>query len=232
MGAGYYSYDEMAAFVADLQRRIAQLEAENSGLRQQLDSLRRGVGVSVNIMGQTLPVAAASYLPSPAASYPAAPPASPPIPTGMQQREAAAWNSYHHAARGTPPPAPPAPQPQPQPMPQPQAQHPFPEDAWLSGSGPAVRRPRDERPASPRRQREPEPVRGRYGVGAAAAQPSERMTPEWLREGAAPSGDYASTSAPRPAHHSPDEHAWDDTYAPATAGRRRGYQGNNSAWLS
>lgn len=220
MGTGYYSYEQMAAFVADLQRRVAQLEAENSVLRQQLDNLRRGVGISVNIMGQTLPVAAASYPSSPAASYPASPLANPPAPNGTQYREAAAWGAYHQAARHTPPPAPRAPQPQ--------AAPPFPEDAWLSGSGPAVRPQRGERPApSPQRAREPEPARGHERT----PQPSEWITPPFLREGAAPSGDYASTSMPRPAHHSPDEHAWDDTYAPAAAGRRRAYQGNDSAWL-
>jgi hypothetical protein len=192
MGSGYYSYDEMATFMDELQRRVAELEAENSGLRQQLEALRQGVGISVNILGRALPLASEGQ-------------EAPPATDRMRQRMPLPAPHTPHSPAGGP----------------------FPEDAWLTGKGPAARQQRQEQPAQPaqwgqqqQQQRDP--------------RPSERITPQWLREGPQGQGQghgqgQGQHAAPAPSPFSPrasGEDAWADSYPAAGTPERHAQHGH------
>lgn len=97
---------------------------------------------------------------------------------------------YHHPAQRVPMPPPHTPA---------QGETVFPEDAWLTSPSPAAR------PAGPAQRR--------HNTGAHALQPSERITPEWLRE--ARYGTASPQSQPRSqpaAGHGPQD-AWSDSYS-------------------
>jgi hypothetical protein len=47
-------YYHLAAQLQYQQRRIAELEAENSELKRRLNDLRRGIGITVTVQGQTM----------------------------------------------------------------------------------------------------------------------------------------------------------------------------------
>lgn len=104
---------------------------------------------------------------------------------------------YHHPAQRVPMPSPHTPA---------QGETVFPEDAWLTSPSPAAR------PAAPAQRR--------HNTGAHALQPSERITPEWLREArygaASPQSRPQSQSQPTAAHHPQD--AWSDSYSQSPFG--------------
>ena len=47
-------YHRLVAQIQYQQRRIAALEAENSELQRRLNDLRRGIGITVTVQGQTM----------------------------------------------------------------------------------------------------------------------------------------------------------------------------------
>ena len=183
MGYDYYNRDDVTEYLAQQRQRIAELEAENRALRAQLDALCRGEGLAVLINGRQIPLAAlaaASAGPSagrPDASY------------GRGRTPSAPRDLYHHPAQRVPMPPPSTPPPAP-------GEAVFPEDAWLTGAAPAVR------PSS-----QPQPSQRGRNTGAHALRPSERITPEWLRE--------ARQSAAQPTSQAQQQDAWADSYSHA-----------------
>jgi hypothetical protein len=69
------TFDEMAAWLLELERRLRVLEAENQELRRQLTDLRRGVGIALVIEGRTVPVAPLSPITTQSGPVPAVGPA-------------------------------------------------------------------------------------------------------------------------------------------------------------
>ena len=103
------TFDEMAAWLLELERRLRVLEAENQELRRQLTDLRRGVGIALVIEGRTVPVAPLSPISAPTGPMPAvAPPIQPAIPhaQGFATPPAAAWPGPEQANRAAAPPQP------------------------------------------------------------------------------------------------------------------------------
>ena len=161
MESGKFEFGQVREYLERQQRRIAELESENRTLRRELDELRRGVGIAVTIHGRTVPLA-----PLPPAGTAAHPrPSVTPSSTTSGQHPAVA-----PVPSGPVPNAGPTAHAQPAP---PAATFPatFPEANWLTGSQPAIRaQSQSERTAEPRQAHVP--------------RPSERITPEWLREAA------------------------------------------------
>ncbi len=189
MGYDYYQRDDVTEYLAEQRQRIAELEAENCALRAQLDALCRGEGLAVLINGRQIPLAA---LAPAAAESPGAPSAHMHVAHGRPRRPSAPRDLYHHPAQRVPMPLPHTPPATPN-------EAVFPEDAWLTGATPAAR----PSPAAPTPQRS-------RSTGAHALRPSERITPEWLRESrhAAASSHQSQPSA---SYH-PHDDAWADSY--------------------
>jgi hypothetical protein len=162
MGPGNNEFGQVREYLERQQRRIAELESENHTLRRELDELRRGIGIAVMIHGRTVPLA-----PLP----PAGTAAHPRIPVTGSGEHPAASTAPSSAIPSASSSAAPVAQPESAPLAPPQATA-FPEASWLTGSQPAIR-------AQPRAARAPEPWQAR------ALRPSERITPEWLREATA-----------------------------------------------
>lgn len=196
MDYDYYQRDDVTEYLAEQRQRIAELEAENRALRAQLDALCRGEGLAVVINGRQIPLAALAATAD--AESARAHHAQPHAGQSRGRRPSAPPDLYHHPAQRVPMPSPHTP-----PAP---TEAVFPEDAWLTGSTPAVQ-------ASPAAQAQT-PQRGR-NTGAHALRPSERITPEWLRESrhaAAPAPSQHSRSQPSASYH-PHEDAWADSYS-------------------
>jgi hypothetical protein len=161
----------MVAQIHHQQRYIAALEAENRELRRQLAELRRGVGVTVTIQGQTMsltaPVATVvsqstepvdtnitGILPlmTSTGSYPTPTPPAQPGP----QTPPRTWNhsAYRQYGQGQTP----------------AESGEYSENAWLTGEMrrvSPVSRPQQQPPAT----EQPRPL-----------SPSQQVTPLWLRE--------------------------------------------------
>jgi hypothetical protein len=177
MGPGNFEFGQVRDYLERQQRRIAELESENRTLRRELDELRRGVGIAVMIHGRAVPLAPL-----------------PPAGTAANPRHSVTTSGQHPAvmpvASGPIPGA--GPIPHVQPTQQPAAN--FPEANWLTGSQPALRaQPRPEQTAGPRQ--------------AHTLRPSERITPEWLRE---------ATASQAPGSERPN--VWDAAYVAGSPG--------------
>src|SRR5258705_765291 len=142
-----------------LRKRTRQLEIENRELRRELDELRRGVGISVLIQGQLVPLSA---LPSAGAALPSYPTPAPFTATGQQSAAATftpppTWaeppSQPAPPSRPAPPsqpappslPYPPTPAPRRAPQSPPRSANPrsepFLEEAWITGQQRLVRPP-------------------------------------------------------------------------------------------
>lgn len=163
MGPTEYEYRQALAWIDHLRTRVAQLETENAHLRLQFDELRRGVGVAVVIQGQTIPLAPLSRQPS--APTPSAMTGSQPVPPGRSQPAGSISAPFPPAFQPSAPFAEPIGA-----APSGPFRTPYAENTWLTGPTPAVspqRAPKQaQRPAGPPRE----------------GRPSQRMTPEWLRD--------------------------------------------------
>lgn len=141
-------YAQMTDALRWQQQRIIELEEENRELRRQLAGLRGGVGISLMIEGRQIPLASpgasstpgnswtsGAYPPiSPAATTPTSTPVPPPSAMTPQQRAYPTYPPIHPAAHSAPQP--------PQPSHRPSGPHgeaAFAENAWLTGSIPAVK---------------------------------------------------------------------------------------------
>lgn len=161
MTPGMQDYQRLRQWLEQQERRIAEIEAENRELKRQLQELRRGVGISVLIQGKAIPLAGEV---SPGLF--AATDATPHPPAQTVQR----------AMHPTPPARP--------------AKVAFPEDAWLTGHGPAAR-PGDQ------------PAKGHSTLMSAHRATPAPVAPEWLRDAperasrAMPSAHEARASVPR-----------------------------------
>lgn len=112
---------------------------------------------------------------------------------GRQRAPTTPPDLYHHPAQRVPMPPPHTPA---------HGETVFPEDAWLTSPSPAAR------PAAA-------PVQRGRNTGAHALRPSERITPEWLRE--ARQSPATPQQQQQPASHQPKD-AWSDSYGPAPFG--------------
>ena len=191
MGPTEQEYRQAIAWIESLRARVMQLESENGDLRRQLDELRRGVGMAVIIQGRAVPLAVPLAAPTPAsAGYPlqqASAPAAFPSPVSQPMPSLNGQTSLPIAplsARQHPPAAPLS-------APINSAARPgavaprYPENTWLTGQMP-VAHPEGGAAGG---QRENDQRR--------QTRPSQRVTPEWLREET--QGSYgASQQAPVP----------------------------------
>ncbi|MGH2485774.1 MAG: hypothetical protein ACRDHE_07165 [Ktedonobacterales bacterium] len=181
MGPTEYEYRQALAWIEHLRTRVAQLETENAHLRLQLDELRRGVGVAVVIQGQAIPLA-------PLSRQPSAMTGSQPVPAPRSQPSGS-------ISAPVPPVFPPA-APLSAPLgaaPSGPCPTPYAENTWLTGPTPAVS------PVSP--QRGPAHAQGQRSAGQQRqGRPSQRMTPEWLRDDS-PNG---ANNQPSPTQYGPD----------------------------
>ncbi len=164
--------EAQAAWVEQLQQRVARLEMENRELRRQLDELRRGVGIAVLIQGR--PIALSALTPT--------------IPSHVTDTPSLSFTGPHPAVN---PHLGPAPKSVPSPMPLtggPRSRVnnagprsyaletaprsvPAPEDLWLTGRQRAVRPP-----YAP-------PLGDPYQAPQVHGQtPSQHVTPDWLRD--------------------------------------------------
>lgn len=187
MGYDYYQRDDVTEYLAQQRQRIADLEAENRALRAQLDALCRGEGIAVLINGRRIPLAALVEVGANAAGTPSE---RQYVAHGRARTPSAPRDPYHHPAQRMPMPTPQTPSP----APAPDATV-FPEAAWLTGATPAVR-PQPVPPGPP--------VQRGHTSGARALRPSERITPDWLREA------RHSTAGPRPPANWHPQDAWSD----------------------
>lgn len=169
MGPTEREYRQALAWIEQLRTRVAQLEAENGDLLRQLDELRRGVGVAVVIQGHAIPLAAplsstgARQTGAPIAAFP---PASQPFPTPYPAPNGPISAPYPSAY------------PQSAPLSSPlgggaqtgRTPALSSENGWLTGQIPAVR-PGNAASTGQRGGGQRQQIR-----------PSQRVTPEWLRE--------------------------------------------------
>lgn len=171
MGPTEQEYRQALAWIEQLRTRVAQLEAANGDLLRQLDDLRRGIGVAVVIQGRAIPLVgpATSVTGAPQTGASAASPSavSQPVP-GPYSLPTGPISAPYHAA---------FPQSAPLSAPlggmQATGRTPaFSEDsAWLTGQMPAVHPAGGAGTAGPR-----------GGAQQRQTRPSQRVTPEWLRE--------------------------------------------------
>lgn len=159
MGPTEYEYRQALAWIEHLRTRAAQLEAENAHLRLQLDELRRGVGVAVVIQGQAIPLA-------PLSRQPGAMTGSQPVQLSRSQPTGPISAPFPPALHPSAPLSAPLGGAPSGPLPSP-----YTENTWLTGPTPAVSPQRapaqgQQRPAGQHRQ----------------GRPSQRVTPEWLRD--------------------------------------------------
>lgn len=189
MGYDYYNRDDVTEYLAEQRQRIADLEAENRALRTQLDALCRGEGVAVLINGCRIPLAALAAAAD--AGGASASRGRLDAAHGRTRTPSVPRDLYHHPAQRVPMPAPHTPPPAP-------SEAVFPEEAWLTSPTPA---------AHPQPQPAPPRQRNR-DTGAHALRPSERITPEWLREA-------RHSAAAQPSTNHAHQDAWADSYSHA-----------------
>ena len=169
MGPTEQEYRQALAWIEQLRTRVTQLEAANGDLLRQLDDLRRGVGVAVVIQGRAIPLVGplsgvgAHQTGAPVAfPVPVSQPFTTPYSPATGPISASYPSAYPHSTPLSSPlggraqtdrtPAVPD------------------ENAWLTGQIPAVRPP-SAGTAGPR-----------GGAQRRQTLPSQRVTPEWLRE--------------------------------------------------
>lgn len=214
MGYDYYQRDDVTEYLAVQRQRIADLEAENRALRAQLDALCRGEGVAVLINGQRIPLAALAE--AAAANAASGMPAERSYAANdRSRRPSAPHNPYHHPAQRVPLPSPQTPSPSlslsPSPSPV-SGEAVFPEASWLTGAGPAVR------PVQP-----VQPVQRGHNTGARALRPSERITPQWLREA------RHSVAGPQSSASQHPQDAWPENYSQPQLGTLAQITGQGAA---
>lgn len=113
---------------------------------------------------------------------------------GRQRTPTAPPDLYYHAAQRVPMPPPHTPA---------HGEAVFPEDAWLTSPSPAAR--------------PPAPAQRAHNTGAHALRPSERITPEWLREARHSSTPQAQPQPQPVAGHYPQD-SWSDSYSQSQFG--------------
>ncbi|MGZ3673215.1 MAG: hypothetical protein ACXVCO_02810, partial [Ktedonobacterales bacterium] len=136
---------------------------------------------------------------SPAASAPTSTPVPPPSPFAPQQRPYPTYPPIHPTAHAAPP-SPPSQRPS-----APHSEAAFGENAWLTGSTPAVK------PTQPDRQQQPHPARSMPRQGNRRVEPQQspqqpqRFTPpDWLSEEAPTVAWETESGAAAPSHsHTP-----------------------------
>ncbi|HEX8036326.1 MAG TPA: hypothetical protein VF510_20880 [Ktedonobacterales bacterium] len=189
-------YAQMTDALRWQQQRIIELETENRELRRQLADLRSGIGVSLIIEGCQIPLAlpaasplqngswiSGAYPPiSPAATAPTFTPVPSSSPVAPQQRAYPTYPPIQPAAHTAP--AQPA-----QSSQRPSARNSetaCAENAWLTGSTPAVK------PTQPNRHQQPQPARSMPRQGNRRVEPQQppqqpqRFTPPAWLSGEAP----------------------------------------------
>ena len=133
-----HEYARLVRWAEEQQRRLAALEWENHELRQQVNDLRRGVGIAVVVQGRMIPVdPAPAEMPQPNAGPMPHPSFGPALQHAPRSAPAQPSQPHHMPPIQPTPSAPPAPRSQV-----------FSEEMWITGQTRAVKPPPALRPTS------------------------------------------------------------------------------------